>query len=177
MILTLEENGMYNSSILLMNKEVEGLHPIDITKMGINLTRLDILIDEIKTIREDICDQNEVYKMIERAEDGNLMRNGRNWRARGMMVMKEVFYRVMQAKKVTEMYRTHQRVIENFIKENRWTEEQELVGVGWVETTKEFTCIKTKMTKRQGHNFDLRLEIFETKRKICQRYKKESETG
>ena len=177
MIITDEKNGMYQASITMVNDEVEGFNPIEIVKMIINLTRLDIMVEEIQTMREDRYDMNTIYKILAEGKEGNPMRNGPKWRARVMMVMKEILMRVLQTSSIPDMYRTHQKIIENFIKENRWTEDQEMIGIGWVETTAKLTCAKCKMTKRQGQNFKLRMEIFETQKKLNIRGKEDAKIG
>ena len=177
MILTEEKGGLYVANMRMLNREIEGMNPVDVAKMMINLTRLDIMIEEIKTVREDRYDMNEVYRMLNNNEEGNPMRHGARWRARVMMVVKEIFNRILHAGNVTDMYNNHRRVIENFIKENRWTEDQELIGIGWVETTTNYTYARSKLTKRQGQNFHLRLEIFETKKQLIQKVRKDAEIG
>ena len=177
MIITREKSGIYDTNIKMRNNEVEGMNPIDVAKMVINLARLDIMIEEIETIREDRYDMNEIYQILKNNTEGNPMRNGPRWRARVMSMMKEIFGQIMQTSKLPDMYITHQKVIENFIKENKWTEEQEMVIIGWVETTKEYTWARCKMTKRQGQNFKLRMEIFEMQKALSVRGKKDAQIG
>ena len=177
MLITANNEGIYEASITMLNKEVANYNPVDIAKMGIALTRIDIMATEISTVREEIFDLNDIYKILEGNNVGNPMRNGANWRARVMTVMKEILGSILQSSNITETYMKHYKVIHNFISENTWTENQEMITIGWVETNRTNTIVKCQMTKRCGHDFNLRMKIFETKKRITRKCKENNDIG
>ena len=174
MLITEENNGVYASSIKLMNNELENQNPIDTIEMGLTLTKIDILVEEIQTVREEPINQNDLYKLIEEGDKGNPMQNGAMWRARVMKLTKDVFYEIMHSSKIPETYKQHSRMLQNVIKENKWTESMEFVAVGWVETNEKYAWVCNKMTKRMGGNFEARMEIFKTKTKVLNECKKKT---
>ena len=177
MIITEENEKIYTANIVMRSKEVGGTNPLETIKMLINLMRLDIMICEIQTIREDRYDMNKLYNLILEENAGNPMRNGPKWRARVMMLMKEIFMQIIQSSNIPDLYNTHHKIIEKFIKENRWTEDQEMIGIGWVETTKDKICAYGKMVKRQGSDIKLRMEIFETQKRLSIKGKEDAGIG
>ena len=172
MIITEEEKGVYTSSIKMLNQEVDEHNPVDTIEMGLILTKIDIYIEEIQTVREDPINQNDLYKIIENGEEGNPMRNGAAWRARVMKLVKDVFSEIIQSSKIPKTFLKHRKLLMNIIKENKWTEMMEFVAVGWVETNDKHTWVHCKMTKRIGGNFEARMQIFKTKTTIANRCKK-----
>ena len=174
MIITEVNNGVYTSSIKLLNQELKNQNPIDTIEMGITLTRIDILIEETPTVKEDPINQNELYRLIEEGDKGNPMRNGAAWRARVMKLTKDIFNEIMQSSKIPETYKQHSKLLQNIIKENKWTEAMEFVTVGWVETNDKNAWVNCKMTKRMGGNFEARMKIFQTKMKIAKECKRKT---
>ena len=174
MIITEENNGIYKSCIKLVNQEVNNQNPIDTIDMAITLTKIDIYIEEINTIRDVPTNQNELYKLLENGNEGNPMQNGAIWRARVMKLTKDLFNEIIQSSKIPETYGKHKKVLKNIIKENKWTESMEFISVGWVETNSQNSWVHSKMTKRAGCNFEAKLEIFQTKTKIAKKCVKET---
>ena len=174
MIITDEEKGVYTSCIKLTNQEVKNQNPIDTIEMGMTLTKIDIYIEEIKTVRDAPTNQNEIYKIIENGEEGNPMQNGAIWRARVMKLTKDIFNEIIQSSKIPENYEKHKKMLQNIIKENKWTERMEFVAVGWVETDEQNVWVHSKMAKQAGCNLNAKLEIFQTKTMIAKRCKKKT---
>ena len=174
MIITEVNNGVYKSCIKLVNQEVNNQNPIDTIDMGITLTKIDIYVEEISTVRDVPTNQNELYKILENGDEGNPMQNGAIWRARVMKLTKDLFNEIIQSSKIPETYMKHRKVLKNIIKENKWTESMEFISVGWVETNNQNSWVHSKMTKRAGCNFEAKLEIFQTKTTIAKKCKKET---
>ena len=175
MIITEKNNNVYTSSIKLLNQELENQNPIDTIEMGLILTKIDIHIEEIETIRADAIDQNDLYKLLEEGGEGNPMRNGAIWRARVMKLTKDILNEILQSSKIPAAYQKHKKVLENIIKENKWTETMEFIAVGWVETNERNTWVHSKLTKRTGGNIEARMQIFKTKTMIANKCKKKTQ--
>ena len=171
MIITEKDKEVYSSSIKMLNQEINEQNPIDTIEMGLVLTKIDIFIEEIQTVRENPINQNELYEIIERGTEGNPMRNNADWRARVMKLTRDVFNEIIQASKIPETYRKHKKMLKNIIKENKWTERMEFVAIGWVESNDKHTWVNCKMTKRSGSNCEARMEILKTKTKIANKCK------
>lgn len=166
MILCDVNNGIYEGSILVQNNEIEEREVTEIVKMGLVLTKVDIMLHEIVTIRSDCVDHAQMYKILEDNKNGNIMKCGTIWRSRAMKTLKIVFLEVVQASRILEVYEAHQNVLTNFIEMNQKNENQEHVGVGWIETFDKHIKIRTKMTKKDCNHIAQRVEIFQTKTKI-----------
>lgn len=166
MILCSVENGIYEGSIFVQNGEIEEREVTEIVEMGIVLTKIDIMLHEIVTIRSDCVDHAQIYKILEDKENGNIMKSGTIWRSRAMKTLKIIFHEVIQASRILEMYETHKNVLTNFIEMNQKNENQEHIGIGWIERFDKHIKVKTKMTKKDCHHIDQRVEIFQTKTKI-----------
>ena len=122
MLITEKEKEVYTSCIKLTNQEINNQNPIDTVEMGLTLTKIDILIEEIDTVRDDPINQNDLYNIIERGDEGNPMQNGAAWRARVMKLTKDLFREILQSSRIPENYLKHKKVLQNIIKENKWTE-------------------------------------------------------
>ena len=169
MIITEKTNGVYTSSIKMLNQEINNQNPMETIEMGITLTKIDIYTSEIETIKEEPINQNELYKLIEEGENGNPMQNGAMWRARVMKLTRDVYHEIIQSSKIPETYKSHKKLLQNILKENKWTENMEFITIGWVETNKKHTWVNSKMTKRSENNFGAKLEIFKTKTTIAKK--------
>ena len=168
-------NGMYNGSLLLLNREIENKEVVELVQMLTVLMRIDIMLEEIPVMKANVEDFATVYNLMN--EEGNIMMNGGIWKARAMETIKQIFMTIMQASKIIETYETHQSVLEKFIEENKWIEKQEYVKVGWVETFDRNVKIQVRMTKRTSDFIQQRLEIFKTKVHILKKCKKEHNLG
>ena len=177
MIITDKNKEVYTSCIKLTNQEINNQNPIDTIEMGLTLTKIDIYIEEIETVREDPINQNDLYKIIESGSEGNPMQNGAGWRARVMKLTKDIFYEIIQSSKIPENYQKHKKLLRNIIKENKWTEKLEFIAVGWVETDNQHAWVHSKMTKRTGFNYDAKMEIFQTKTRITNECKRKTNLG
>ena len=177
MLITRKIRDVYTSNIKMTNQEIKSQNPMETAKMGMILTKIDIMIAEIDTIRAEPFNQKELYKIIENNEEGNPMSNGAEWRARTMKIIRETFYEIICSSNIPENYKKHEKMLKNVIKENRWTEKMEFVAVGWVETDNQHTWTKSKMTKRSGSNFEARMEIFETKTKVAIKCQENTQLG
>ena len=76
MLMCTENEGIYEGSVLLLNKEIEDQNVEDIIKMGITLAKVDIILAEVGTIRSEVGDYAQVYKLVENLEAGNILLNG-----------------------------------------------------------------------------------------------------
>ena len=159
-------NGIYDGSILIQNGEIDGRDVTELVKMGLVLTKIDIMLHEIMTIRSDCVDHAQMYKILEDKENGNIMKCGTIWRSRAMKTLKVVFLEIVQASKILEVFETHQNVLINFIEMNQKNENQEYIGIGWAEVFEKHVKIKTKLTKKDCNHIDQRVEIYQTKTRI-----------
>ena len=171
MITCTENDGIYEGCLIVQNREIEDRSVTELIQMGITLMKIDIMIHEIKTIRSDCLDQAQMYKILEDSENGNIMKCGAEWRSRAMKTLKLVFLEVVQGSKIIEMYEMHQKVLENFIKMNQKNENQEYIGIGWVEATERNIKIKSKVTKKDCNHIAQRVEIYQTKTRILKECK------
>ena len=64
LICTLSE-GIYEGSILLIGKEIEDRSVEDIIKTVITMAKVDIILSEVGTVRIEVKDHAQVYKLIE----------------------------------------------------------------------------------------------------------------
>ena len=90
MFLTSKNDGIYNSNIHVQNREIEEREVTELVRMGIILTKIDIMVQEISTIRTDCTDQAQMYKILENKENGNIMMCGAIWRSRAMKTIKTI---------------------------------------------------------------------------------------
>lgn len=171
MFICKENDGIYECNIQIQNREIEDREVTDLVQMGIVLTKIDIMIHEIKTIRSDCTDHAQMYKILDDKENGNIMRCGAIWRSRAMKTLKVTFLEIVQGGKMLEVYETHQNMLENFIRMNQKNESQEYIGIGWVEAHEKFVTIKTKLTKKDCNHMTQRVEIYQTKTKILKECK------
>ena len=176
LICTLSE-GIYEGSILLVSKEVEDRTAEDIIKMVITMAKVDIILSEVGTIRTTVKDHAQVYKIIENLEAGNIVLNGSLWKSRAFMTMKEVFMTVLQSSKIPEMYDLHQKVLENFVRMCKWSDNQEHIGCGWIEDFSKHVRVKIKFTKRSQKYLEQRLKIFKTKARIVKKCSENNTEG
>ena len=139
-------NGIYESNLLVMNKEIEGKEVTELIQMLITLTHIDIFLEEVPMIRANVRDHHTVYKLLE--EEGNIMKEGRIWRARAAETILKTFQAVMTASKIIDTYELHKEVLEKFIMDNKYDEKQEFIKIGWIETFEKNVKIRVKMTKR-----------------------------
>ena len=160
------DKGIYEGSLLVQNGEIEGREATEMIKMGIVLTKIDIMLHEIVTVRSDCADHAQMYKILEDNKNGNIMKCGTAWRSRAMKTLKLVFLEIVQASKILEVYETHQNVLLNFIQMNQKNENQEYIGIGWIEVYEKHVKIKTKLTKKDCEHIAQRVEIYQTKTKI-----------
>ena len=177
MFLTSENNGIYNSNIYVQNREIEDREVTDLVQMGIVLTKIDIMIQEISTIRSDCTDQAQMYKLLEDKDSGNIMLCGAIWRSRAMKTIKTILLEIVQGGKMLEIYENHKNVLENFIKMNQKNEQQEYIGIGWVESQEKSIQIRTKLTKKDCNHIEQRVEIYQTKTKILRECKENKSLG
>ena len=171
------ENGIYEGSITVMSKEIDGKDVTEVVQMGITLVKVDILTNEIKAVRIQTLDVAQMYKIIEMKECGNIMRNGEVWRGRTIRTIKTVLVEVLQASNLIETYDMHKKVFENFIQLNAKNENQEHVGIGWAEVNDKQVKIHVKLTKRDCNHIKQRIEIYQTKTKILQGCKENENIG
>ena len=155
MFLTSKNDGIYNSNIHVQNREIEEREVTELVRMGIILTKIDIMVQEISTIRTDCTDQAQMYKILEDKENGNIMMCGAIWRSRAIKTIKTVLLDIVQGGKMLEAYESHQNVLKNFIKMNQKNESQEYIGLGWIESQEKNITIRTKLTKK-GTVHDIR---------------------
>ena len=175
MLICSNNNGIYNGSILLLNREIENKEVVELVQMLTILMRIDIMLEEVPVMRANVEDLATIYNIMN--EEGNLMMNGNIWKARAMETVKHIFLTIMQASKIIETYETHQQILEKFIEENKWIEKQEYVKVGWVETFDKNVKVQVKMTKRTSDFIKQRMEIFKTKVNILKQCKKKYKLG
>ena len=175
MLICSNNNGMYNGSLILLNREIESKEVVELVQMVTTLMRIDIMTEEIPVMKANVEDLATVYKLM--SEEGNLMMNGSLWKARVMETVKHIFMTIMQASKIIESYEIHQQILEKFIDENKWIEKQEFVKVGWVETFDKNVKVQVRMTKRTSDFIQQRMEIFKTKVNILKKCKKKHDLG
>ena len=168
LICTLSE-GIYNGSILLIGKEIEDRSVEDVIKMVITMAKVDIILAEVGTVRTEVKDHAQIYKLIENLEAGNLLLNGGIWRSRAFATVKETFMTVLQSSRFPDMYDLHHRVLNNFVRMNKWCENQEHIGCGWVENFDKHVRVKIQFTKRKQEFLPQRMKIFKTKLEISKR--------
>ena len=161
-----QNNGIYESNLHVQNREIEARDVTVLVQMGITLSKIDIMLHEIKTIRSDCKDYAQMYKILEDKENGNIMRCGEVWRSRAMKTLEVTFLEIVQSGKMIETYEAHQNVLENFIWMNQKNESQEYIGIGWAETSDRHVTIRTKLTKKDCNHMAQRVEIYQTKTKI-----------
>ena len=176
LICTLSE-GIYEGSILLIGKEIEDRTVEDIIKMVITMAKVDIILNEVGTVRIEVKDHAQVYKLIENLEAGNLLLNGSAWRSRAFVTVKETFMTILQSSRIPEMYDLHCRVLDNFIRMNKWSENQEHIGCGWVEDFDKHVRVKIQFTKRKQEFLPQRMKIFKTKMDIVRKCNENREIG
>ena len=172
-----ENNGIYESNIQVQNREIEDRDVTELVTMGIVLTKIDIMVHEINTIRSDCTDHAQINKVLEDKESGNIMKCGTVWRSRAMKTLKLVFMEVIQGGNMLEAYETHKNVLENFIQMNQKNEKQEYIGIGWAETYDKNVMIRTKITKKDSNHIDQRVEIYQTKTRILKENKENKNLG
>ena len=177
MIICNLQNGIYEGAILVQNSEIEGKEIDEMVQMGLTLMKIDILASEIKVVRTEVKDFAQMYKILEKRENGNIMKNGTIWRSRAITTIKEVLLSVLQASKLTDAFDNHKLVLENFITMNAKNEASEHVGVGWVESFERHIKLRAKLTKRDCNHIQQRIEIFQTKSQILREYKKNTNLG
>ena len=177
MFITSKSEGIYNSNIHVQNREIEEREVIELVQMGLTLTKIDIMIHEISTIRTDCTDQAQMYKILEDEENGNIMMCGAIWRSRAIKTIKTVLLDIVQGGKMIEAYESHQNVLKNFIKMNQKNEGQEYIGLGWVESQEKNISIRTKITKKDCNHIAQRVEIYQTKAKILKECKENKFMG
>ena len=177
MLICTLEDGKYEGSILLLNKEIEDRSVEDIVKMIITLAKVDIILAEVGTIRTEVKDYAQMYKLLENLEMGNILLNGARWKSRTFVVINEVFTNILQAGKLPENFDLHQKVLDNFIKMNKWTEGQEHIGCGWIESYDKHVRAKVKLTKRNQNFINQRMEIFKTKTELVKHCQEREKTG
>ena len=177
MILCDVNNGIYEGNILVQSGEIEERDVTEIVEMGIVLTKMDIMLHEIVTIRSDCVDHAQMYKILEDKENGNIMKSGTAWRSRAMKTLKIIFLEVVQASRILEMYEAHKAVFTNFIEMNQKNEGQEHIGIGWIELFDKHIKVKTKMTKKDCNHIAQRVEIFQTKTRILKSCEETSQLG
>ena len=177
MLICTENNGIYEGSVLLLNKEIEDQNVEDVIKMGITLAKVDIILAEVGTIRSEVGDYAQMYRLVENLDAGNILLNGSTWKSKTFVTIKEVFMTIMQAGKLPEMYNNHQKVLDNFVRMNKWTEGQEHIGCAWVESFDKHVRVKVKLTKRNQKYFEQRLNIFKTKTELVKRCNEDNKIG
>ena len=177
MLICTLSDGIYEGSILLVSKEVEDRTVEDIIKMVITMAKVDIILSEVGIIRTTVKDYAQMYKLIENLEAGNLVLNGSVWKSKVFVTVKETFMTVLQSSKIPEMYDQHQKVLDNFVRMNKWSEGQEHIGCGWVEDFNKHVRVKIKFTKRNQKYLEQRLTIFKTKAKIVNECSKNNTNG
>ena len=176
LICTLSE-GIYEGSILLIGKEIENRSVEDIIKMVITMAKVDIILSEVGTVRIEVKDHAQVYKLVENIEAGNLLLNGSTWRSRVFVTVKETFMTILQSGRIPETYDLHQKVLDNFVRMNKWSENQEHIGCGWVEDFDKHVRVRIQFTKRKQEFLPQRMKIFKTKMDIVKKCKKNNEIG
>ena len=177
MIICNLQNGIYEGAILVQNREIEGKEIDEMVQMGLTLMKIDILSSEIKTVRTEVKDFAQMYKLLEKHENGNIMKNGTIWRSRAITTIKEVLLNVLQASKLTDAFDNHRLVLENFILMNAKNEAMEHVGVGWVESFERHIKLRAKLTRRDCNHIQQRIEIFSTKTQILREHKNGTNLG
>ena len=175
MLLCQLKNGIYEGSIMVQNKEINGKEVEEMVQMATNLAKIDICLSEIQTMKVEVKDMAQMYKILE--EKGNTMLNGAVWRGRTMETMRNIFNTILQAGIITDEYENHEKVIKNFLQKNKWNEKMEFVSIGWIEGYEGKIKINFKMTKRNTDFIKQRVEIFNTKAKIIKEYKEKTKSG
>ena len=176
LICTLSE-GIYEGSILLVGKEIEDRDAEEIIKMVITMAKVDIILNEVGTVRIQVKDHAQVYKLIENLEAGNPLLNGSTWRSRVFTTVKETFMTVLQSSKIPETYDLHHKVLDNFVRMNKWCEGQEHIGCGWVENCEKHVRVRIKFTKRRQEFLPQRMKIFKTKMEIIKKCEDNEKIG
>ena len=171
MFICSENNGSYESNLQIQSREIEDRNVTELVEMGLTLTKIDIMLHEIKTIRSECKDHAQMYKILEDKENGNIMRCGAIWRSRAMKTLEVTFLEIVQGGKMLEIYEAHQNVLENFIIMNQKNENQEYIGIGWAESKDKVVTIKTKITKKDCNHMEQRVEIYQTKTRILRECK------
>ena len=176
LICTINE-GVYEGSVLLLNKEIEDKSVEDVAKMAITLAKVDIILAEVRTIRSVVADYAQIYNLLENIEAGNILLNGSTWKSKAFATIKEVFMTIMQSGKLLETYYSHQKVLDNFVRMSKWTDGQEHIGCSWVESYDKHVRVKVKLTKRDQKHLEQRLNIFKTKTELVTKCNENNELG
>ena len=177
MLICSVNEGIYEGSVLLVNKEIEDRNVEDVIKMTITLAKVDIILAEVGTIRTEVADYAQVYKLIENTEAGNILLNGSTWKSKTFLTIKEVFMTIMQSGKLPETYDCHQKVLNNFVRMSKWADGQEHIGCAWVESYDKHVRVKIKLTKRSQEFLEQRLNIFRTKTELVTKCKENDKIG
>lgn len=177
MLLCELKNGIYEGTIKVQNNEVEERNVQNIIKMGIVLMKIDIMIVEVRTVRLEVKDHAQMYKLLEDMENGNIMRCGDIWRGRAMNTIEHIFMNIIQASKILEMYDMHEKVLTNFVQMNQKNEGQEHMSLGWIETFDKHIEVRIKMTKRDCNHIQQRIEICRTKVQILENLNENEKIG
>ena len=177
MLICTLSNGIYEGSILLIGKEIEDKSVEEVIKMVITMAKVDIILNEVGTVRIQVKDHAQVYKLLENLEAGNLLLNGSTWRSRTFATVKETFMTVLQSSKIPEVYDLHHKVLNNFVRMNKWCEGQEHIGCGWVENCDKHARVRIRLTKRKQEFLPQRMEIFKTKMEVIRRCEENDKIG
>ena len=177
MILSREQNGIYEGSIMLTSeKEIDGKEPIEIVRMVTKLAKIDIVLNEVIAAKANVQDYAQMYKILEEKE-GNIMMSGNVWRGRTIETVRMIFNTIVQSGNITEAYSTHEEVLNNFLENTAWSEKMDFISIGWIENYEGKVKVKFKMTKRNSDFIDQRLEIFKTKTKLVTKCKETNNLG
>lgn len=169
MLICSKKNGIYEGVINVQNNEIESKDVTEMIKMGITLMKIDIMISEIRTVRAEVKDYAQMYKILEDETNGNIMRAGEIWRGKAMKTVEHTFMSVMQASKIVNEYEMHEKMLTNFVRMNQKNEGQEFMSLGWVESSDKQIEIKMKMTRRDCEHIQQRIEICQTKVQILRK--------
>ena len=173
----MKNDGIYEGSVLLVNKEIEDRSVEDVVRMVITLAKVDIILEEVGTIRSVVQDFAQMYKLIEGLDTGNILLNGSTWKSKAFVTIKEVFMTIMQSGKLTETYDNHQKVLDNFVRMSKWTDGQEHIGCGWVESYDKHVRVRIKFTKRSQEFLEQRINIFKTKTELIRKCNDNNKLG
>ena len=176
MIICSLNDGIYEGSLSVTNKEIENRSVTEVIQLGICLMKIDVMLEETQGIRTNTTDQALMYKLLE-DENNNIMQNGGIWRGRALETIRNILMNILQASKILEAFEGHRKVLENFLKMNSKKEGLEFVVISWVESFEKQAKIRVKMTKRSSQYIPQRLEIFKTKMQIIKNCKENEFLG
>ena len=176
MLLCQLKDGIYEGSIMVQNKEINGIEVEGIIQMVTNLAKIDVCLNEIQTMKVEVKDLAQMYKLLEE-ERGSMMLNGAIWRGRTMETIRKIFNTIIQASSITDAYENHEKVIKSFLRKIKWSEKMEFISVGWVEGYDGKIKVNFKMTKRNTDFIKQRIELFNVKTKIANKYKENTKTS